>query len=307
MVGAAGQALSAALDTRSKAIEPGMLNSAGSVSAEWYVETLWHYLFKRSLLEGVSSLDVVFKQPARQADQQLHFALPHPEAGDIVMDFHVRRRGASARPDKVPVAQITVHRQARRRRPGIAPDPPLHPYGIEVRRRHLNSARRVSWHTMVAAIMDVARRGAQFTDPRADPLDRTLLYVVPRFTFTPLGDALAPGQPVHLPGVRGGAAVEARQDVDHGAGHLLGRGARSAVAHRGEPGHRGPDQRRGDARRPVDEHGRVVERPPANSGAATEGTRDPNVFWRPSTTEEQPRRGPVGPVLRGRDGPSPVV
>ena len=44
---------------------------------------------------------------------------------------------------------------------------------------------------MVAVIMDVARRGAQFTDPRLDRLDRSLLYIVPRFTFTPLGDALA--------------------------------------------------------------------------------------------------------------------
>ena len=81
VVDAAGHALSAALETRSKVIEPGMLNSAGSVSAEWYVETLWHYLFKRTLLDGVSSFDVAFKQPARLSDGQLHFALPHPEAG----------------------------------------------------------------------------------------------------------------------------------------------------------------------------------------------------------------------------------
>jgi hypothetical protein len=108
------------------------------------------------------------------------------------MAFHVRRRAAgSGRADRIPVAEITVQRQPRRRRPGVAPDPPTHPYGIEVRRRHLNSDRRVSWHTMVAVIMDVARRGAQFTDPRVDRLDRTLLYIVPRFTFTPLGDAVA--------------------------------------------------------------------------------------------------------------------
>jgi len=31
---------------------------AGSVSAEWFVERLWHYLWKRQLLEGITSLDV---------------------------------------------------------------------------------------------------------------------------------------------------------------------------------------------------------------------------------------------------------
>ena len=65
VVGAASEALTAALETRSRRIDADMLNSAGSVSAEWYVETLWHYLHKRDLLQGVSSLDVVFKQPAR--------------------------------------------------------------------------------------------------------------------------------------------------------------------------------------------------------------------------------------------------
>jgi len=272
VVGAAGQALSAALDTRTKAIDPGMLNSAGSVSAEWYVETLWHYLFKRSLLEGVSSLDVVFKQPARQADKQLYFTLPRPQAGDIVMDFQVRRSGSSARPDKVPVAQIIVHRHPRRRRPGIAPDPPLHPYGIEVRRRHLNSARRVSWHTMVAATMDVARRGAQFTDPRADRLDRTLLYVVPRFTFTPLGDALAqdnlfiyPEFAVAQPWKPGRTSTVARVTfwaVAHEAPWPLAESLVTVVRTSGGGG---------GERRPVDEQGRAVERPPANSGAVTEG------------------------------------
>jgi hypothetical protein len=185
--------LTAALEMRSRRIEAEMLNSAGSVSAEWYVETLWHYLFKRDLLQGVSSLDVSFKQPARLSDAQVYFALPHPEAADLVMSFHVRRPPANreGRPEKIPVAQITVHRQRNRRRHGNAPEPPYHPYGIEVRRRHLNSAKRVSWHTMVSVIMDVARRGAQFLDPRLDRLDRTLLYIVPRFTFTPLGDAAA--------------------------------------------------------------------------------------------------------------------
>ena len=39
--------------------------------------------------------------------------------------------------------------------------------------------------------MDVARRGLQFLDPAQDLLDPHLLYVVPRFTFTPLAAAAA--------------------------------------------------------------------------------------------------------------------
>ena len=192
VVGAASEALTAALETRSRRIDADMLNSAGSVSAEWYVETLWHYLHKRDLLQGVSSLEVAFKQPARLADKLVHYALPRLEAGDTVMEFHVRRRSRGGGPvERVPVAQITVHRVRNRRRHGDSPEPPYHPYGIEVRRRHLNSAKRVSWHTMVSVIMDVARRGAQFLDPRVDRLDPTLLYIVPRFSFTPLGDAVA--------------------------------------------------------------------------------------------------------------------
>ncbi|MCC7031492.1 MAG: hypothetical protein IT179_01500 [Acidobacteria bacterium] len=192
VVGAASEALNAVLDTRSKVIEPDMLNSAGSVSAEWYVETLWHYLAKRSLLQGVSSLDVEFKQPARPADRQLHYAVPHPEADALVMAFHVLRKARDPRRrEKIPVALIKVNRVPRRRRHGVAPDPPYHPYGIEVRRRHLNSLKRVSWHTLVSVIMDVARRGVQFADTRFDRLDRSLLYIVPRFTFTPLADAAA--------------------------------------------------------------------------------------------------------------------
>jgi len=192
VVDAAGEAVSAVLDSRTKLIDPAMLNSAGSVSAEWYVETLWHYLAKRSLVQGVSGFDVEFKQPARPADKQLFFALPHLEAEDLAMEFHVVRRAPGAkRGDKVPVASIRIHRNPRRRRPGVAPDPPRHPYGIEIRRRHLNSAKRVSWHTLVSLVMDVARRGAQFADPRVDRPDASLLYIVPRFTFTPLGDAVA--------------------------------------------------------------------------------------------------------------------
>ena len=57
VVGVAGQALTAVLDTRHRIIDSSMLNSAGSVSAEWYIETLWHYLAKRSLVQGVSSID----------------------------------------------------------------------------------------------------------------------------------------------------------------------------------------------------------------------------------------------------------
>jgi hypothetical protein len=191
-VGAAGKALGAALDTRHKPIEPEMLNSAGSVSAEWYIETLWHYLRKKKLVQGVSRFDVEFKQPARLADKALHFVLPHPEADDLVMDFHVLRPTAPGKARaKVPVAHIAIRRGSRRRRHGVAPDPPAHPYGIEIRERHLNSAREVSWYTLVAVIMDVARRGLQFVDPREDRLDPHLLYVVPRFSFTPLAAAAA--------------------------------------------------------------------------------------------------------------------
>jgi hypothetical protein len=191
-VGAAGKALNAALDTRHKAIEPEMLNSAGSVSAEWYIETLWHYLHKRKLVQGVSRFDVEFKQPARLADRQLHFVLPHPEQNDLVMDFHVLRPAAAGRArTKVPVAHIGIHRGSHRRRHGVAPDPPAHPYGIEIRERHLNSARQVSWYTLVAVIMDVARRGMQFMDPAQEQLDPHLLYIVPRFSFTPLAAAAA--------------------------------------------------------------------------------------------------------------------
>ena len=49
----------------------------------------------------------------------------------------------------------------------------------------------MSWYTLVAVIMDVARRGMQFVDPRDDRLDPHLLYVVPRFSFTPLAAAAA--------------------------------------------------------------------------------------------------------------------
>lgn len=188
-VDAAGRALSAALDTRHKPIVPEMLNSAGSVSAEWYIETLWHYLQKRDLLQGVSSFDVEFRQPARLDDKQMHFALPHPEAEDLVMDFHVMRVPPGQRKsEKVPVARITIHRGQRRRKHGVAPDPPMHPFGIEVRTRHLNAKRHVSWYTLVSVIMDVARRGLQFMDERIDRVDERLLYIVPRFTFMPLAD-----------------------------------------------------------------------------------------------------------------------
>ena len=48
----------------------------------------------------------------------------------------------------------------------------------------------------------MARRGAQLLDPRVDRLDPTLLYIVPRFTFTPLGDGF-----VSQPGMWVGAQV----------------------------------------------------------------------------------------------------
>jgi len=192
-VGVAGRAVSAALDTRRARIVSEMLNSAGSVAAEWYVEALWHYLSKRKLLQGVSAVEVEFEQPARLADKQVVFSLPHPEADDLVMGFHVLRAPSSGgRKVPVPVARLRIHRARRRRLAADAPDPPHHPYGIEIRERHLNHARQVSWHTMVAMMMDVARRGAQFADAAVyEQPDPTRQYVVPGFTFTPLADAAA--------------------------------------------------------------------------------------------------------------------
>ncbi len=189
-VGVAGRAV---LDSRRARILPHMLNSAGSVAAEWYVESLWHYLSKRSLLQGVSAIDVEFEQPAMLADRQVFFSLPRPEADDLVMDFHVLRQPASGgRKAPVPVARIRIHRARRRRLPADVPDPPHHPYGIEVRARHLNEAKQVSWHTIISMAMDVARRGAQFADSAVyEQFDPTRLYVVPRFTFTPLAHAAA--------------------------------------------------------------------------------------------------------------------
>ena len=92
----------------------------------------------------------------------------------------------------VPVATLRVHRARRRSLAADAPDPPLHPFGIEVRERHLNHLHQVSWHTMVAMTMDVARRGSQLADgAAAEHIDPTRQYVVPRFSFTPLADAAA--------------------------------------------------------------------------------------------------------------------
>jgi hypothetical protein len=192
-VSVAGRAVSAALDSRRARITSDMLNSAGSVAAEWYVESLWHYLSKRKLLQGVSAVDVEFERPATLSDKQIVFSLPHPEADDLVMTFQVLRMpAAGGRKVPVPVARIRIHRTRRRRLAAEAPDPPQHPYGIEIRARHLNQARQVSWHTMVALSMDVARRGAQFADTAAqERFDATRQYVVPGFTFTPLADAAA--------------------------------------------------------------------------------------------------------------------
>ena len=144
------------------------------------------------MLEGISSFDVAFKQPARLEDKALHYVLPHPESADLVMDFEVRRKAPGSKElVHVPVGHIVLHRTKVRRRRGVAPEPPAHPYGIEVRRRHLNSNGDVSWYTLVSVIMDVARRGAQFSDPRDDRFDPALLYIVPSFSFSPLARAKA--------------------------------------------------------------------------------------------------------------------
>jgi hypothetical protein len=187
------RAVSAALDKRKVKITPDMLNSAGSVGAEWYVEALWHYLSKRSQLQGISAVDVEFSNPALPSDRELLFSPPKAQADDFVMGFHVLRAG-TVRPARVavPVATVRVHRARRRSLAAEAPDPPLHPFGIEIRARHLNQLRQVSWHTMIAMTMDVARRGSQLADAAAvERVDPTRQYVVPRFSFTPLADAAA--------------------------------------------------------------------------------------------------------------------
>jgi hypothetical protein len=119
--------------------------------------------------------------------------VPHPGASDLTMDFHVHRKVAGNKTStRIPVAQMTIRRGQWRRRHGSAPDAPLHPYGIEVRTRHLTTTGHVSWYTLVALMMDVARRGAQLADHQLDLDDReSLLYVVPRFSFIPLADATA--------------------------------------------------------------------------------------------------------------------
>jgi hypothetical protein len=221
-VGAAGRAVSAAIDSRQARIVSEMLNSAGSVAAEWYVEALWHYLSKRKLLQGVSGIEVEFEQPATPGDKHVFFSLPRPEADDLVMGFHVLRVAAGdKRKVPVPVARIRIQRAKRRRLAADAPDPPQHPYGIEIRERHLNHAGQVSWHTMVALTMDVARRGAQFADSMgAEQPDATRLYVVPRFSFTPLADAAAqpnlfvyPEFALEEPWVDGRTSVSARVTI----------------------------------------------------------------------------------------------
>ena len=178
-----------------------MLNSAGSVGAEWYVEALWHYLSKQSLLQGVSAIEVEFEQPATLADRQLVFSLPRPEADDLVMAFHVLRAPAGGGKVPVPVATIRIHRVRRRRLAADAPDPPHHPYGIEIRARHLNHARQVSWHTMVALTMDVARRGAQFADTAARAIRPDAAIRRATIHVHSAGRRRGPGQPVRLPGV----------------------------------------------------------------------------------------------------------
>jgi hypothetical protein len=231
-VGVAGRAVTAALDKRKVKITPDMLNSAGSVGAEWYVEALWHYLSKRKQLQGISAIDVEFTHPARPADRELLFSLPRPapgasaagraQADAFEMSFHVLRAGA-VRPHRipVPVATLRVHRARRRSLAAEAPDPPRHPFGIEIRERHLNHLRQVSWHTMVATTMDVARRGSQLADAAAaDRFDPTLQYVVPKFSFTPLADAAAqpnlfvyPDFALEQPWTSGKTSVSARVTI----------------------------------------------------------------------------------------------
>src|SRR5262245_26314771 len=178
------RAVSAALDKRKVKITPDMLNSAGSVGAEWYVEALWHYLSKRSQLQGISAVDVEFSNPALPVDRELLFSVPKPQADDFVMGFHVLRAGA-VRTTRVavPMPTLRVHLSSRRILAAESPDPPLHPFGIEIRARHLNHLRQVSWHTMIAMTMDVARRGCQLADGAAvERFDPTRQYVVPRFS-----------------------------------------------------------------------------------------------------------------------------
>jgi hypothetical protein len=129
--------------------------------------------------------------PARLEDKQIHISLPHESKDGLAKQLHERRpTGAAKETALASVASVSVHRGARRRH-GVAPAPPFHPYGLEVRERNLNSAHQVSWYTLVATTMDVARRGAQFTDSRVDRVDASLLYVVPRFSFVPLASAAA--------------------------------------------------------------------------------------------------------------------
>ena len=105
----------------------------------------------------------------------------------------------------------------------------------------LNSARQVSWYTLVAVIMDVARRGLQFVDPAQDLLDPHLLYIVPRFTFTPLAAAAAQNNLFVYPQFELDK-TRAVGDLGDRECHLLGGGQRRAVAARRERRDRGSHQ-----------------------------------------------------------------
>jgi len=137
----------------------------------------------------------------------------------------------------------------------------VHPYGIEVRTRHLNALQHASWHTLVSVIMDVARRGLQFADDRIDQIDDHLLYIVPRFTFTPLVDAtlrpnlfIYPEFAIEQPWAKGRTSATARitfwavaNEVPWPIAESVVTVVRTTIVD--------------GARRPVDQNGRVPAKP----------------------------------------------
>ena len=113
-----------------------------------------------------------------------------------------------------------------------------------------------------------ARRGAQFSDPRLDRLDPTLLYIVPRFSFTPLGDAVAqdnlfiyPQFALQQPWMPGKTSATARVTfwaVAHETPWPLAESEVTVVRTSVVNG----------ARRPIDERGYTVTRPAPGTAAA---------------------------------------
>ena len=155
----------------------------------------------------------------------------------------------------VPVARIRIHRARQRRLPADVPDPPHHPYGIEVRARHLNEAKQVSWHTIISMAMDVARRGAQFADTPSTSNSTHAAVRGAGILVHAAGPRGGSGQPVRLPRVLARTALGARQDVHSRAGDRSGLSPRRPMAAGFEPCHRGPHQSRGGVRTAVDERG----------------------------------------------------